>query len=235
MNLRNNVLKLNKVKVIAFLATFITISVFNVVRAGGVDCKKALFGTFYKRYVISGRDFLRHTKLHIKRVRELGLYLVNNYPERFDHLSVELAEKFLSLHDQSKVNFKYSPQAPIYQRLYRFYGINDQYLDEFEHRERGLLINELNGIDHMVSNNFFRDFNLVSKGETARQLLELEKIADYVDRGMSPVSREEFAKKMVPGSDYFTGSDHQMASELEKNYSDLVKGLEYQSIQPPFK
>ncbi len=77
---------------------------------------------------------------------------------------------------------------------------------------------------------FFKTHHL---NEEQRRLLGIiEKIADQVDRGESPVSAEEFNKRMTPASQWLKNEEEiRMARALEEGYTEFVRGLSFEDYR----
>jgi hypothetical protein len=61
-----------------------------------------------------------------------------------------------------------------------------------------------------------------------RLLREIERIADFVDRGFDPVAAEEFGRAMQPASSFLREpAERALALDLESRYQILTKPLQY--------
>jgi hypothetical protein len=187
-----------------------------------------------RTHVNSVVDFHHHTKMHKRRVVELGLRLAEKFPKDFKGLSKELITRVLSQHDNAKINpkYRYGKGTPFYEALYKYYG-------KVPPKD---IINNLNKIDEEIIQRALKKEGLqLSFNDTKKErlyktslrekLFKLEKISDFVDRSMSEVSPEEFGRKMwkessVPGEQ----KKIQMALYLERNYQRLVGHLEYKKL-----
>lgn len=187
-------------------------------------------------YVNSVEDFYEHTRLHIERVQVLGSELLRSYPELFSGLTPEQVRYSLAMHDRAKL----SPMAlssngrPFYLELY------EKYRDKPDMK----IIHELNAKDEKWMNDAYRLVGLddnpsMSQQERARRsvlrekLKRIERIADLVDRGQSPVATEEFGRPMKAASLYFDNEqDRRIARELEGRYKKLTSHLEYKVLTP---
>ena len=120
-------------------------------------------------------------------------------------------------------------------------------------------------MDAEVAMAFFKKKNLLTPegrpNAVAEKLLELEKIADLVDRGKSPVSAEEFGRPMDSASSFFGKQAErvrtdpalsaaqksaeiskieglaELARALEKPgvYERSTEGLEFPGAKPPVR
>ena len=178
-------------------------------------------------------DFLRHTRLHVVRNRAMASELVARFPHTFDLVNEDLVQAFMKVHDQSKLNPNLTRDGRrfIGERLYEFYGLPDSLLSEAEKAERKKLISELNLVDSMAITEFFKRSELLDRkdnpNEVARQLIKIEKIVDFVDRGMANVSTEEFSRPMQKGSEFIEPELRRFALYLERNYKRITVGMEY--------
>lgn len=195
----------------------------SVILAPSLSSSEILFGN---ALVQNYSDFQKYIDLHKKRVTELGLALYQLYLDRYHQVPYEYVHAFLKLHDQSKL------REPNSKALYSFYGQNQNFVDSFTQKQMQKTIQKLNDYDHGIAQLFFQGVG-VSPWQ-ARLLLEIEKIADLVDRGMDPVAHEDFEGKglykMKLGSEYLTDDFSQKAAfELEKKY-EVITG-KYSFVQ----
>lgn len=195
-----------------------------------------------RQFVRNFADFKTHTKLHIKRVENIGIYMYKKHPEHFTHIDDDLARRFLQKHDQGKVNYKLWYQErkkPIIKKIYKFYNVPKEAISKAEFKKLKESVDSLNDMDTRVAHKFFKDNNLIKPNgelsESANELLELEHLADLVDRGKNIVSPEEFAKKaMIPASNWFK-KPHEVtiAMDAEKHYTAIIKGLDFPAHSAP--
>lgn len=169
-------------------------------------------------------DFLNHTKNHIKQVsliakEILDIILKNKdfkeyYKIPLDQNKEEILDVLLSvmvLHDQAKVNedddflIKYGLEQPIYKKLYKFYGLGMS-------PELKSLVKQLNDIDQSII-----EESLENQPNWMKHLIsDIEKIADYIERGKNPITVEEM-----------NSLHHISASEYHK---DKMEGIPYQIL-----
>jgi len=190
-------------------------------------------------FVNSLADFHHHTKMHKKRVQRLGLKLLERFPKEFEGIDRQMAERLLAEHDNAKMSsrYRYRSGRPFYAELY----------DHFGKSPPGDLVNQLNLTDSKIMKDAFKREGLAlseydSPDERARKLKikanfdKLEKLADFTDRGMNPVSPEEFGRKMWSESkaaiEEGDRSKAKMARYLEKNYQQFVGDLYYKKLSP---
>lgn len=192
-----------------------------------------------KMYVRSESELELHFRSHVDRVVRLGLEARTRTPE-FRDLDADLVKRFLSLHDQAKINHSMSferrfgvdrKMRPL-TALARLYGKRIEELSDGERKLAESIRSEVNRIDHAVGQRFFRNHGLLTEsGEpnaVAQKLLRIEKIADTVDRAMSPVSGEEFHKVMESSAKWLKiDADKEIAAGLERDYRSLTYGLSY--------
>jgi len=184
-------------------------------------------------------DFHHHTKMHKKRVLRLGLSLLDRFPEEFEGIDKKMAERLLAEHDNAKMSprYRYQNGRPFYAELY----------DHFGKRPPQDIVNHLNLADSKIMERALEREGLAlskfdSPNERGRKLElrarfdKLEKLADFTDRAMNPVSPEEFGRKMWLESDAAIKkgdrSKAKMALYLESNYKHLVGDLYYKKLSP---
>ncbi len=184
-----------------------------------------------RKYVNSVVDFHHHTKMHKKRVVELAVELFKQYPKQFNGLNEAMIRRVLKDHDNAKIDAKYTYKngKPFYEMLYQSYGKKPP-ID---------VIEQLNKIDSSIMEDALKKEGLTFiKGEAKEErirkmrmrqkLSKLEKLADFVDRAMNPVSSEEFGRKMcLESSVAKTEIAKKMALFLENNYKTITNELNY--------
>jgi len=189
------------------------------------------------KFVRNFDDFFNHTKLHVERVKRMGMWFYIHNRNEFPDVNDGLVEEFLALHDKGKLVFTLSQLSeddkPVLRRLYSFFGRkNDLSLEE-----QALLkktVDDLNSIDDEVAFKFFKKNNLISKdgvlSPAAIELKQIEHAADVTDRVQSEVSPEEFGRKMFPASQNLVGKERKMSAVLEEHYKEITKGLSYSEV-----
>lgn len=186
-------------------------------------------------------DFYNHTKLHVERVKRMGMWFYTRNRNEFPDVNDGLVEGFLALHDKGKLVFRLSQSKPsdqpVLKRLYYFFGRKN----DLNEKERFLLtktVDDLNAIDDQVAYDFFKKNNLILEDGTlspaAIQLKQIEHAADITDRVKSEVSPEEFGRKMFPASLNLKGKERTMSEELEVHYAEITKGLSYTEVYLPY-
>jgi hypothetical protein len=187
-----------------------------------------------KTYVNGVVDFHQHTIMHKKRVTQLAVELAQKFPKEFKGLSTDLIIRVLSKHDNAKIKpqYTYGKSGPFYETLYKYYGKKPP-MD---------VISKLNKIDTEIMEAALKKEGLglefsdtksqiLKKIALRKKILKLEKLADFVDRGMSEVSPEEFGRKMWKESSVAkTQLGKKMALFLENNYEKLVGHLKYKKL-----
>jgi hypothetical protein len=146
-----------------------------------------------------------------------------------------LIQEFLKLHDQAKVDtdLSHSRPKPILDDLYAIYG---KKLSPEEVQAARKIVQELNDIDATIALKFFQKRGLLDAdgkpNAIAKKLLEIEKAADLADRGMSPVSPEEFGRPMDPASKFFETQIAKLRAEAESGAKDrAMVEREIESLQ----
>lgn len=189
-----------------------------------------------RRYVNDAADFYQHMKMHKERISALGLQLLKEFPEEFSGLDEATVKRVLSVHDDAKVTLgsRFNGK-PFYQVLYE---------EGYGKRLDRSVVDALNEVDGKFTEDALRRVGLSLEGHSSEALervkktreliLKVEKIADFVDRGMSPVSSEEFGRAVSRASenDFFlkTEEERAMAKLLEDKYDTITKGLEYKKL-----
>jgi len=233
---------------------------FSVAFAGQLDSspqESVPSRSFQRRFVHSIEDFEVHMKHHIQRVEILGMrllkfpdglnpdeirkmdpVLVKRLQDKLEKIDRVLLQKYLKLHDQSKVNatpeflahYGFRPDEPkIIERLYGIYGKNRDNMRSDEVIRSKTLIDKINAIDRQIGYEFFSAHDMIdSRGNSsfmARIMMMVEKIADGVDRGMSPVSPEEFNRTMKLASEFLTDPEEiHLSLYLENRYPTMFEG-----------
>lgn len=192
-----------------------------------------------RQYVNSVTDFHHHTQMHKKRVTRLGLELLEQFPEEFDGVDKEMAQRVLASHDNAKIDPRYRHRdgKAFYEKLYKHYG------KELPRH----VIDQLNAVDSKIMERALAKEGLtIFPGDTPekkaekikirRQIEKLEKLADLTDRGMNPVSSEEFGRKMWLESEAARKAGRpdleKMSLYLEKNYAKFTGDLFYEKLPP---
>ncbi len=176
------------------------------------------------KYVKTFSDFKLYVESHRLRVHALGVAHYNRHPDRYGDLSLATVEEFLSLHDQSK------QQESNARALYAFYGRNQKFMPDILRESFVKVIKHINDYDVKVAEDFFSK-NPMS-GSKIERLIEIEKVADLVDRGMDPVAREDFEEggrySMKLGSEFLLHEfSKNAARHLESVYGEVTKGQSF--------
>lgn len=175
-----------------------------------------------RKYVNSIEDYYYHTSLHIKRVELLAWQLYKQNYNRYKTVSPFLLLEFLKLHDHTKI------QGKFLNELYPYYG-DKSHLKSKDWRHFKKLIKELNQKDKKILTNFFKDNKIKMKDRAL--FLEIEKIADLVDRNLNEVTPEEFGKNIENLKNYLNSKEIKLASNIIKNYKKITKDYFYKKIK----
>lgn len=181
---------------------------------------------------------------HARRVRVLGMHLRRIYQEAFVEVNPEILGDFLILHDQAKLNhsqnfiknYHLPMDSPLLDELYGLYGVivSSANADEFRARNMALIA-RINEVDRGVALHFFRLRGLATEDSfspLAQRYLKIEKIADAVDRGMNPVTAEEFGRPMLAASQFLPDAESKdMATKLEQVYGLLTREMSYDKFK----
>lgn len=166
---------------------------------------------FAGEFVSSVEDFYEHTRLHRERVKLLGVELFKSHPDLFNGLTLEQVQGVLSMHDEAKV-------TTFYRVLYENYGGPVE----------KSIVDALNAKDKEFMDQALKKFGIEKESDLLLKMSRIEKIADMVDRGMSPVTPEEFGRPMKKASEFIGGIlDRQLALDLESRYQSIVGNLKY--------
>lgn len=196
-----------------------------------LDQLKDVKGLLSNQYVNSIEDFYHHTQLHRKRVKKLGLELLKMYPEVFDGLTEQQVNLALAEHDRAKISglAMADDKEQFYKKLYSGYqrSIDRPTIDKLNAIDEKYMQRAYEVIGLQETENMSTEYK--KELQRKRKLLKLlENVADFVDRGMSPVSEEEFGRKMQLASEFMKDpKERELAAALEKRYKHIVKGLEY--------
>ena len=171
--------------------------------------------------VKSLEEFYEHTRLHRARVKDLGMELFKSHPELFEGLTATQVQNVLEAHDLAKVNASSGLNGkPFYRILYENYG------NKIDRK----IIDELNAADKRYMQKALR-VNGIDSPELTDKMARIEKIADAVDRGMSPVSTEEFGRSMSRASQFYNDpEDVRLALELESKYHQVIAKHAYKGL-----
>ena len=178
-------------------------------------------------------DFKAHIELHRSRVVRLGLALAEKH---FPHIDRTALHSFLKLHDFSKTihtpnhlkAFGYDNQRAPLERLFEFYGKTTKTPEQ--NLQLHGVIKDINAIDDQVAQIYLKPLQLDVHG--LQCFLNIEKIADLVDRSLDPLAKEEFGHHMVLASQYI--QDEKLANLsmwLEVRYSQITQDLSFHSYR----
>ena len=165
-------------------------------------------------YVQSLEDFVIHTLAHKERVVELAVahlrYLQAKDPGRWGHLSENVVRAQASLHDNPKLEVQNA------RKLYDYYGLNKNHFSSKEKKIFEEFIAKLEREEKNIRPKF------LINSQAYEDLNHIIFIADQVDRGLDPVTREEMGKitRLASTKSYLT-SDRAMVLALEKNYWNI--------------
>ena len=204
------------------------------------------------RFIRSYDEYRLYNFTHILRVARLGLSLWAEQSDKFFHdVNPQILEEFLLLHDQSKINgsaeflsrHELEAAESISSKLYQNYSIDFAAIPDAWKKETGDLVNQLNAVDKDVAIAFFRKKGLLGASEDidsnplVQKYLNIEKVADLVDRGTSPVTSEEFGRAMLPAHTFFVKvlkdfESAAFAAALDYRYDQITKGDDYMEHIP---
>jgi hypothetical protein len=185
-----------------------------------------LFAQSDAGFVSNVEEFYEHTSLHRERVKKLGVELFKTHPELFAGLNLEQVTGVLEAHDLAKASSaSIAPDGrPFYRTLYA---------DGYGKKLDRTIVDALNLKDKEFMEQALKFYGLDKDPELLAKISRIEKIADFVDRGMSPVSVEEFGRAMDKASDFMNSEDDKiLARELEQRYEKVIGRLGYKKLTP---
>ena len=172
---------------------FKTISLVVVLFLAAPTLAYAGDATSQRGYVHSLDEYVIYMESHIQRQVIIGMDIQKRFTE-FGDVDPKILEQYLSLHDQSKIK-GWEKQGSLARRLYHFYGrVPTLSPEEIPAYKKSVA--DLNESDDRVSGEFLAKL----PSAIAIKLKRIEKIADQIDRVMSPVSPEEWGRFMSPAS-----------------------------------
>lgn len=151
-------------------------------------------------------EFIHHINLHRKRVFKLGWSLKHECNNRI------ILWLVLKVHDIEKYFYLL--------KLWKLYGRPDH---EIPNRE---LFDSMNKIGKSLQKLILLPFR--NQRKSIKQALEVERIADVVDRNSDPVAIEEFhLKQQIPMSHFLPAYDLDIAYRLKEKWDQLTYNLQY--------
>ena len=192
-----------------------------------------------REYVNNLVDFYHHTSLHKKRVVALALAALDKFPQEFPGLEKQIVMRVLGRHDDAKIDpaIRDVDGKPFYQKLFKHFGAKPprELIDRLNQADEKIMQTAL-GEEGLLPNPKDNKALLARKAQQVESLLKLEKLADHVDRGMSPVSAEEFGREMWKKSaEAKKASDkglQKMARFLEIQYKKITGTFSYHKLSP---
>lgn len=177
------------------------------------------------RLINSLEGFYDHTEKHRARVKILGRELYKTHPHLFEGLQEFQLEQILNAHDEAKVNPKIraGDGRPFYEVLY----------DDFGKKINDAIVENLNINDKKYMMEIRDSLGLRNKPDLLTKVWRIERVADLVDRGMSPATAEEFGRPMQKASSFISNlEDRELARFLENRYATLTKDLQFRRLTP---
>lgn len=173
-------------------------------------------------------SFVNYTKFHISRVVLIGIEMKRVFHHHFENLEDEVVRNFLLLHDYSKIKMidgNYENARLLFENIF---GKDVKSLSEIDREKASTIIDRINRDDRKIAIDFFEKHHL--SNAQIKQLLQLENLADLIDRGMSPFSQFEFGRKLKPASMILKCEiEKSIAHYFEKSatYTSLVGRLHF--------
>lgn len=152
-------------------------------------------------------DYLNHTENHIERVLLLSLFIYRNN-SKYKNINIKELYNYMINHDKGKTD-------KFLAKMYPYYGKEKD--ENFKN-----IVNELNNYDKKISDEYFQINNIKDKEKDL--MLEIEKIADCIDRNLHYLSPEEFCvKKMVDIKNFLSQEELELAIDAYHNYRAIVR------------
>ncbi len=205
-----------------------------------------------KNHIRNKNDFALRMNSHTMIMLEESEHLVTMFPEEYGQIRKPLLHKYIIRHDiskgytssefQTKYNYqeifkKYDPQGKLSKYIdsypydmpklmFRLYGKNAKDVDG------GIeTIKIINAIDKTIADDFFKQLEPTLSPIELKKMRttfeDIEKISDFVERGSSKYSPEEFNRKMKSGSKYLKDEAKKLEIKLA-NSTNLDQRLELQ-------
>lgn len=183
------------------------------------------------QWVNSPSDFVLAMKQHREKVKLLALDILNRYPARFHPLSTtDIAHYIDEVHDVGKL------KEPLAGELFRYWGQRIGSLPEPQRSEGLKVIAKLNNQEAIRAQAFHQRNRWSPLVKEKAKILET--LADSLERGLAPLSPEEFGGKMLPASEFNKGSwldpYRDILLEYERNkgarYRHVTKGRHYEDV-----
>ena len=192
------------------------------------------------KFIHNEAELTKRFEDHQDRVARLG-YEILATSEDFKDLNPELTDEFLHRHDRAKLD--HSPEflakhgiteeEHAIHGLAKIYGKNIADMTGDEKTTAEAIRSLTNRIDNATADEFFKENGLFNpdgtRGTIAEKLIKVEHIADLVDRGMDPISAEEFNKVMEPASKFLKDEiEQKLAAQLEERYKKTLEGGKFE-------
>lgn len=183
------------------------------------------------RWVNSANDFVLAMKQHREKVKLLALDIFNRHPTRFHPLSArDLASYIDQVHDVGKL------EEPLASELFRYWGERIGSLPEPQKTEGLKVISKLNNEEAIRAQAFYQSNRWSPLVKEKAKILET--LADSLERGLAPLSLEEFGGKMLLASEFNRGPwldpYRDILLEYERNkgarYRHVTKGHHYEDV-----
>ncbi len=191
-----------------------------------------------QEFINSPTELRNHFVAHSLRVKRLGVEVYKISQEWMKKVSLDLLVEFLTLHDEAKVNSTDGFRKKYWKSEYGKRTFAERLYDAYDkdwntNAEYGRTRDQLNAADKKLRMEFFRERGLLDKNgepnEIAWILLEIERIADVVDRACDPVAKEEFHRQReYLLSEFLAGPGSlRKAKAVFEKYRSIVAGLEW--------
>ena len=167
-----------------------------------------------RKYVNDVYDFIHHTRLHVKRLESLAPIVLKKYGHLFPDIKPEVMADLLRDHDLEKLSpeFRDVNDKPYYRTIYK-----EGYAGKLD-RE---IIDDFNKKGDKYIAQVLAKHGLDPKSDVyLKQYKRFELILDFFDRGMSPVTPEEFGRPMAKASNFpaLSKEEQAIAKDLENMY-----------------
>lgn len=189
-----------------------------------------------RKFVRSVAEFHHHMSMHKKRVEEMAVALIKEFPDEFKGIDEAMVRRVMSQHDNAKIDpkFRYKNGKTFIEALYDYYGKRPprEIVDALNFEDKRIMGEALDkeGLK-ITSHDTFAEKK--RKLRIRKAFKTLEDLPDFTDRYLDGPSREEYGRAGYSVADgQKTEIRKKMALFLEHNYKKINQGLEYFQLTP---